>query len=277
MEQVVGCALLCMAFDASPAGNPLQEQCVRVSCCCRVNGRALVPGTLFFEMALAALSSVRGDTSAPLGALTAASIAAPCILGSTTAWPTLDSSPSMLLCSIASGNSADTLEVSSPDADAAQKSASHLKASAAMVLSSRPQPLKARPQTTARMAFKETNIGEPVTRQLAILAGIGSPHRCESSDGYTVHPAAADSSLHLGAVPGTKFKGPSRVPVGFGAYKAGIAGEASALCRVLAICCPHLQSRMEVLKGCDCVNEAAHCRLWILLVLSSVLSEDTPD
>ncbi len=93
---------------------------------------------------------------------------------------------------------------------------------------SRPQPHKERTQSIPCVVFKGSNRGERLTRQLAILAAIGSPQPCESCDGYTVHPAAADSSLHLGAVPGTKAKGPSRVPVGFGAYRAGTAGEASA-------------------------------------------------
>ena len=180
-------------------------------------------------MALAAFSSMRTDTSAPREALTAALIAAPCILGSLAAWPSLNSSPSTLLCSI--GSSSHSLEVSSAPGDATQKSTSHLKASAAVVLSSRRQPHRARAQTAACLLLKEMKVGKRLARQLAVLAGIGSSQPCKCQVGYMVHPAAADSSLHLGAVPGTRSKGPSRVPVGFGAYRAGTAGEASAKCQ----------------------------------------------
>ena len=39
-----------------------------------------------------------------------------------------------------------------------------------------------------------------------------------------MHPAATDCSLHLGAVAAGTAKGPSRVPVGLGAYTAESAG-----------------------------------------------------
>jgi len=49
---------------------------------CRVNKWALVLRAAFFEMALAGLSSMMSDTSAPAGGLTVAAIAVPCLLGS---------------------------------------------------------------------------------------------------------------------------------------------------------------------------------------------------
>ncbi len=79
--------------------------------------------------------------------------------------------------------------------------------------------------------IRKVGPGKHSSRQCATVASICPQQPCKgvrNSDagGYTVHPAAADSSLHLGAVAGNNSMGPSRVPVGFGAYTARKAGEA---------------------------------------------------
>jgi hypothetical protein len=62
------------------------------------------------------------------------------------------------------------------------------------------------------------NLELNTSRDVSLFAGAGGV------EGYTVHPAATDCSLHLGAVAAGTDKGPSRVPVGLGAYTAESAG-----------------------------------------------------
>jgi len=171
------------------------------------------------------------DTSAPAGGLTAAAIAAPCILGSPAAQAKSGSSTSMLQCSVGSG-SLHTLEISSASAGSNGKITSHLTSSASVAIAQSSQHGRSR----ARMALSTSLIrkvspGKRSSRQRATVAGICPQQPCKGvrnsyAGGYTVHPAAADSSLHLGAVAGNNSTGPSRVPVGFGAYTARKAGEA---------------------------------------------------
>ena len=177
-------------------------------------------------MALAALSSMVVDMSAPAGALTAASIVAPCILGSPVDQPQPESIPGMLLCHVGSCSAAHSLAISSASADGSQKSTCHLTASAAMLSYDGFQPAK----TCARSAVSSilrsiSSLEDRRDRQHATVASTAPLQACKGLGGYTVHPAAADSALHLGAVAGDNSKGPSRVPVGFGAYKAATAGE----------------------------------------------------
>ena len=176
-------------------------------------------------MALAALSSMVADTSAACCALIAASIAAPCILGRSAAQPQSDSSPSMLVAYVGSGSCPYSLAISSASASNPGKSTSYLTASAAAVFPNTPQSAKAGTlwAVPTSVSSKMTS-EERLTRHLTTVASIGHSQPCRGLDGYTVHPAAADSSLHLAAVAGNN-KGPSRVPVGFGAYKAGETGQ----------------------------------------------------
>ena len=178
-------------------------------------------------MALAALSSIIADTTAPGGALTAASIAAPCILGSSATQPQSTSIPGLLLCSVGSGISAHSLAISSASADGTQKSTCHLTASAATAFHDKFQPGKTRARSAVSTNLRSRlSLRERLSRQRATVASTACPQPGKGLGGYTVHPAAADSALHLGAVAGNNSRGPSRVPVGFGAYKATTVGEA---------------------------------------------------
>ena len=187
-------------------------------------------------MALAALSSIITDTLASVGALTAASIAVPCILGSPVAQsPSCSSDAGMLLwCNIGPGSSRHNLAVSSASADGTQKRISHLTASAATVLSDARQPCRA--HSICAILGSQKSLAEGMAREPPTVASIGRPQPRAGLDGYTVYPAAADSSLQLGAVRGTRSRGRSRVPVGFGAYRARKAGGAAGDRQQLACC-----------------------------------------
>ena len=196
----------------------------------------MVPGAAFFEMALAVLNSMVSDTSAPVGSLTAAAIAAPCILGSPAAQARSGSITSMLQCSVGSGSSTHTLEISSAPAGRNGKVTPHLTSSASAAIPQSSQHGRFRARMALSTSLTRTvSLGKRTTRQRATVATICPQQPCKgvrNSDGggYTVHPAAADSSLHLGAVAGNNSTGPSRVPVGFGAYTARKAGEAFIHC-----------------------------------------------
>ena len=188
------------------------------------------------------------DASVSSSALTAASIIAACILGTPAAQPQPSSGPDTLLCDIGSGSTPHSLVVSSISACGSQKSTQHLTASASIVFPETPQP--AIPDTHSMQlctkSGRQVTCGNLPTRKLATVASIDRSQSCGGLDGYTVHPAAADSSLHLGDVAGRASKGTSRVPVGFGAYRTGKAGAASSECQSWRARCLPLRGLADV-------------------------------
>lgn len=174
-------------------------------------------------MALAAASSVTVDSSAPAAGLAAASIAAPRILGSPAAQQQAGSSPGVLLCTVGLTGSHSGIQLSSAPADIpAERAPSHLTATAAAVqIHSFPDRSHVGLRTLPVCLGSSSGLQKPSSRQMATVARVAQA----AGDGYMVHPAAADSSLHLGAVVREEGNAPSRVPVGLGAYSAQKSGE----------------------------------------------------
>lgn len=87
-----------------------------------------------FEMALAAATNLRADSSVSTAGLAAASIAAPCLLGSMAAEQQASSSPEVLLCAVGLTSSHTGIQLSSELAGVhPNQSHTHLSASAATV------------------------------------------------------------------------------------------------------------------------------------------------
>ncbi|CAL8465605.1 g5141 [Coccomyxa elongata] len=259
----------------------------------RVNKRALVPGTAFFEVALAAAVSLRADPETSVVALAAATISSPCMLASSTP---ADANPTgaendgsigaqILECAawFGAGGSlaAGAVEVRSrtggtspPTAGGTSqpvaKGPTHLSCvvvslAAAWTGYSRPESGKGVHALAAAVAAPQdwrdraagATLPQPVNRSGArsTVAIVALPRSCAGhigKSGYNVYPAAADCSLHLGAVARSTDSAlsqhqPSKIPVGFGAYTAStsathagsngwaVAGEAETLDKASAI------------------------------------------
>ena len=180
-----------------------------------------------FEMALAAAASLKADSSVPAAGLTAASIAAPCLLGSTAAEQQASSSPGALLCAVGLTSSHSGIQLSSELASThPNQSHTHLSATAATV-QIHSAPAKAFIGQGALPAY----FGSSSLQVLSIIqpANVAKVHEV-AGDGYNLHPAAVDSSLHLGAVRNESHNTPSRVPVGLGACCAQKPGEQPSSC-----------------------------------------------
>ena len=175
-----------------------------------------------FEMALAAAASLRADSSVSTAGLAAASIAAPCLLGSTAAEQQASSSPGVLLCAVGLTSSHSGIQLSSELAGVhPNQSHTHLSATAAKV-HIHSAPTKAFIGRGALPAcFGSSSLQERSITQLANVAKVDEV----AGDGYNLHPAAVDSSLQLGAVTSEKHNAPSHVPVGLGAYCAQKPGD----------------------------------------------------
>ena len=180
-----------------------------------------------FEMALAAATNLRADSSVSTAGLAAASIAAPCLLGSMAAEQQASSSPEVLLCAVGLTSSHTGIQLSSELAGVhPNQSHTHLSASAA-TLQNHSAPAKA---FIGRGALPAC-FGSSSSQVLSITqrANVAKVEQV-AGDGYNLHPAAVDSSLHLGAVASKKHNATSCVPVGLGAYCAQKPGEQPSSC-----------------------------------------------
>ena len=178
-------------------------------------------------MALAAATSLRADSSVPVAGLAAASIAAPCILGSTAAQQQAGSSPEVLLCTVGRTSSQNGIQLSSAPAVTQPNGVPcHLSATVAAV-QMHCVPGRAHTRQVAQHACHGSSSSQMASRsQTANIARIEDL----AGDGYVVHPASVDSSLHLGAVIREEDNAPSRVPVGLGAYSAQKPGDIPSVC-----------------------------------------------
>ena len=175
-----------------------------------------------FEMALAAAAGLVADSSVPAAGLAAASIAAPCLLGSTAAEQQASSSPGVLLCAVGLISSHSGIQLSSEVASThPNQSHTHLSADTATV-QIHSAPAKACIGRGALPACFDSSASHGLSiTQLANVAKVDEV----AGSGYNLHPAAVDSSLHLGAVTSEKHNAPSHVPVGLGAYCAQKPGD----------------------------------------------------
>ena len=206
---------------------------------CRVNNQALVPGTAFFEFATAAAAALCSNAQPGMvPCLTHASISAPKVLHANTSDPQA-AVENMLECKIDWEQAGAAAGVSMLTVRSASKAGVHLRCGAAM-LQAPGSILRAANSVskTARACRGQPtpavlrHLTESCRSQRAILAGVAQPKDCAgvgSHSGFVVHPAAADASLHLGAVPGSSTGShaalaprPSRVPVALGAYTASL-------------------------------------------------------
>ncbi|KAK9834736.1 hypothetical protein WJX74_008822 [Apatococcus lobatus] len=221
----------------------------------RVQERALMPATAFFELAQSACQALVEpglSRSLTLGDL---SILAPCFLADLGSTAERRNQKYLLECSVVIGDGTPELTISSPSLTAV-----HLKGSTALLAASTPReaspqrnPIDQRPGPPSMsamlhshlvVALRKGMVSPAVSAPTRIAATVhpmdpssGRSSSCRVPIDYYTHPAAADATLHLGAVPIGPAKGASRVPValeglmgipqeGFGA--GGAAGWAAA-------------------------------------------------
>ena len=180
-----------------------------------------------FEMALAAATSLKADSSVSLAGLAAASIAAPCLLGSTAAEQQLGISPGVLLCAVGLTSSHSGIQLSSELAVThPNEPPTHLSATAAAVHSHSVSGKAHAGQGALLACFGSSLPRVHCKTQLANVARVAEV----AANGYNLHPSSVDSSLHLGAVAREERNIPSRVPVGLSAYCAQKPGDQPSMC-----------------------------------------------
>ena len=123
------------------------------------------------------------------------------------------------------------------------------------------KPLAASHSAVAGLARLKASVQQHMAEgpsQKAILAGVGQPQDCAgvgSRSGFAVHPAAADASLHLGAV--CVDAGPlaeaaprtSRVPIALGAYTASLCDAHNGMLPT--------EAKIAIFVACNFVRHAA--------------------
>ncbi|BDA51455.1 probable oleandomycin polyketide synthase, modules 5 and 6 [Coccomyxa sp. Obi] len=251
----------------------------------RVSKRALMPGTALFELAFAAAVSLYADSGTAAVALAAALISAPCVLASSTstnsnltgaeadsslgtqvlecaAWVGAGGTPAAGTVEVRSRTGGPIAPTAGGTSQAVATGPTHLSCmvvslSAPGILHGNGTSAKSREgmhalaiAVAASLDRQKGSAGAPGT--VATVALPLSSAGQSGKSGFNVHPAAADSSLHLGAVPHSTStllsqQQPSKVPVGFGVYTAStpatqagssgwaVAGAADALDNASAI------------------------------------------
>ena len=219
-------------------------------CPCRVNKRALVPGTVFFEAAFAAAASMCSAAEPSLE---------PCLLDAAIAAPKLlAAQDSMLQCEVDMDGS---LSIRSAD-----RGAMHVSCHLACLPSAASTQHGQRPAAAISQALiaDSAHLRSNHQRAAAAMGAVAAPAACAgmgSRSGFVVHPAAGDASLHLGAVPpvasvqhsaAAAESAPSKVPVSLSAYTATVGevpagGQPSHLALAASteqlhhsLCCPRM-------------------------------------
>lgn len=196
--------------------HPLKDPLIHQGAC-RVQGRVLVPGTAFFEMATAAAFSLAADSMHGSIALCAVSIQAGMVLSA-------PASPSRLQPQIqtAAGSLELVCEVDSSSGTLAIRSSAQVHVHAQIcgmqgTELAAPSRRKASHGWYPRVHSKQLRVKAEQATMVARLAAV--QHAASvGSEAYSAHPARADAMLHLGAVPGSGVQQQAlHVPVGLAA------------------------------------------------------------